>query len=154
MTTYTVRPVAPELLAQLWDKLWQRGREELARLGFSIASGYREFLRFAERMIDGGIICADDEPVAVAGICPDGDGTYFTFFQASESFHQHAKKITRIVRDHVRRCREPVFIYSVMVHPDTERWFGLLGFELDGWCGRTPVGHSLYRFRRINHVRK
>lgn len=153
MTAYTIHPIDETLLAQLWENLWDRGHVELTRLGHTVASGYREFLKFGERSIDSGIVCADGKPVAVGGICPDGDGTYFTFFQATGSFREHAKKVTKVLRKQINSCNEPVFIYSVLVHPDTERWFKTLGFERDGWCGRTYVGHPLYRFRRINHVR-
>lgn len=147
MTTYTVHPIDEALLARLWDHLWQRGKLELAKLGYSLSSGYREFLSLADRAIDSGILCADGEPVAVSGICPE-DGCYFTFFQASESFNDHAKKITRELRRHTKQCEGTLYIYSVLVHPETERWFNVLGFERDGWCGRTSVGHPIYRFRR------
>lgn len=146
MTTYTTHPIEPTLLAQLWENLWRRGHVELTRLGYTEQGGYEQFLKYGKQAVDSGIICADGVPVAVAGICPDGDG-YFTFFQATEAFCDHVRKITKTMREHVRK-HSPVYIYSVLVHPDTERWFGVIGFKRDDWSGLTPVGTALHRFSR------
>jgi len=145
---YSIQAPDSALLAHLWAQLWERGREELRRLGHDAQFAFDAFSNFMGRSDDAFILCADGNPVLATGSIPDGAG-HATFFQATQQFDRHAKTITKILR---RRTAEsahnPLYIYSVLVHTDAERWFGLLGYVRDGWCSRTMVGWPLYRFVR------
>lgn len=144
--TYQETAVTPELLAVLWSRLWQRGRDEFAAHDMSLQDAFWLFLRYAQ---DGrsGILLADGEPVLVAGIAPDR-GTSFTWFQATDDFEKHALAITRTLRKAVKAHDGPLHIFSVLIHPKAERWFKSLGFNKDNWEGRTAAGKPLYRFGR------
>lgn len=144
---YRLAPVDSAALAFLWNHLWARGREECARLGCSLALGFDALANFVGRG-DAVMLYAALRPVFVLGAMPEGAG-YVTFFAATDEFEQHASTITRVLRRFARDYfRAPLYIYSVLVHPQAERWFRALGFERDGWCGRTPAGYPLYRFVR------
>lgn len=144
---YTSHPIEPALLAQLWARLWDRGIEELNRLGFTMDTGFHHFLSMAEQAEQGEILCADDVPVSATGIYRD-DGAYVSFFQAAQDFNDHAWEITERLVARSEAIAEPIFIYSVLVHPATERWFKVLGYQRDDWRGTTAAGWPLYRFRK------
>lgn len=144
--TYTREPVTPERLALVFAYLWPRGREEAKRNGLHVEDVYRLFLTYTHRG-PCGILCADGVPVMASGICADGDSA-FTWFQATDKFDDHAREITKVLRRESQKYPGDVYIYSVMVHPQTERWFRALGFAKDDWEGKTAANWPLFRFRR------
>jgi hypothetical protein len=146
--TYAEVDVTPERLALLFSRMWDRGREELERLGISPTDAFRMLLAYPGRK---GILTADGEPILAAGIS-EANGEAFTWFQATDEFELHASQITRTLRRNVRKHEGQVFIYSVMVHPLTERWFNALGFVRDDWTGTTAANWPLFRFKRRNYV--
>jgi hypothetical protein len=125
---------------------WERGKTELEMLGLDAERAVSQFVDFTKK---GGswVGVVDDVPVAVTGIVTD-DPTPFTWFQATDGFHENASRITRQLRLGVKAHQGDLYIYSVCVHPDTEKWFKVLGFVRDGWTGLTPAGFTLYRFVR------
>ena len=144
--SYTERPITPELLDAFWSQLWGRGLVEFARLGLTPPMARSMIERFV-RDGESGALCADDAPVAIMGLQRTGI-EYATWFQATDDFDRHARAITKWIRRELNKRGNRITIYSVCVHPDTARWFGVLGFRPDGWEGRTPPGHKLIRFVR------
>lgn len=143
---YRQDAVTPPALAFVLAHLWERGVEELRRIGLSRDEAFARFMDYAQRG-RSGVMYADDVPVLACGTCPE-EGGRFTWFQATDAFVDHAIQITRWLRKELKRDEGPVYIYSVCVHPETERWFHALGCERDGWVGRTAAGFPLYRFAR------
>jgi hypothetical protein len=148
--TYTQHPVTPELLARLWANLWERGHEEFRRNGLTLQQAFGLFLHHSQ-VGDSGILCADGQPVLVAGVFQNGPEVT-TFMEATQDFERHYRQIVRVIRSFVRKREGDIFIYSVTVHPKSARFFRALGFVPDVWQGQTPTGATLYRFKRVNHV--
>lgn len=142
--TYTEAPASAEAIGYVLEHLWSRGREELVRLGIDRADAPAYFAMLAGKGQSGALL-ADGEPILVAGICPEPGG-FFTWFQATDKFDEHALHITRRMRAVARAHPQPVRVYSVLCHPLAERWFKAMGFVRDGWRGATTAGHPLYRF--------
>ncbi len=144
---YCTAPVTPELLAGVWSDLWDRGHEEFRRLGLSPSEALALCERFAEQAADSVILLADGKPVLAAGITPETDSA-FTWMQATTDFDRHARPIIKLLRKRIRAYAGPLFIYSTLVHPESAKFYQVLGFELDGWHGKTATGAALYRFIR------
>jgi hypothetical protein len=86
--------------------------------------------------------------VLVAGIVKE-PAESFTFMQSVADFDEHLVAIIRQIRKTVRAYKDdPLYIYSVCVHPGTERFFQAIGFRADNWQQMLPSGHPLYRFTR------
>jgi hypothetical protein len=136
---------AQDHLRYVLDNLWPRGIEEFARLG---VTKEQAFTRFSDYIATGKrpIALVFDRPVVVTGIGTEG-GEQFTWFIATDEFERHASAITRQIRREARHF-DPLYIYSVCVHPDTEKWFRVLGFEKQDWRGTTSAGWPLFRFKR------
>ena len=147
MATYAQIPITPDILSQVFDHLWPRGREELRRVGIGIADAYQSFMEWS-RTGRSGALTADGVPVLVCGIYPESDRSAFTYMACSEDFDKHWRAITRTMRRELKAWPGVVYIYSVCVHDEAEAFFRVLGFERDGWTGRTAAGHALYRFSR------
>jgi hypothetical protein len=136
---------AQDHLRYVLDNLWPRGVEEFERLG---VTKEQAFDRFSGYIATGlrPIALVFDRPVVVTGIGTEG-GEQFTWFIATDEFERHASAITRQIRREARHF-DPLYIYSVCVHPDTEKWFRVLGFEKQDWRGTTAAGWPLFRFKR------
>jgi hypothetical protein len=142
--TYSETAVLPGNFCYVMDHLWPRGQEEVRRLG--IGDGRGHFWRLAHQGRSGCLL-ANDEPVLLAGICPDGD-SHATWFLATAEFDKHFVAITRVLKREARQHKGLLYIYSTVVHPKTERWFKTLGFTKDDWQGKTAAAWPLYRFGR------
>lgn len=147
MITYIERPVTRRGLEDLSACLWQPGREELRLLGYSEWKMVESFLRFAATGSDSGILYADGAPLMAAGIAPEEGGS-FTWMQASTAFGKHRLACLRTLRRRIRQHRGPLYIYSVLPHAATDRFYRALGFVPDAWRGATATGNTLYRYRR------
>lgn len=143
---YTEAPITPDILRIVLGNLWERGAEELRRLGMSADECLARFWWYAQTGKSGALL-ADGLPVMVAGIHEDGSEA-FTWFQATDDFDQHAVAITRVLRRRIKEYPGSVFIYSVCCHEKTERWFKALGMRPDGWTALTTKGYPLRRFAR------
>ena len=145
--TYEEVPVTAPVLAWMWASLWERGVEEFSRVGLTSQQGFDLFMEHAAKAERSGILCCDGKPVAVAGVVQE-PAESFTFMQATRDFDDHARAIVRWLRRRLNGCRPPLHIYSVCVHPGTERFFRALGFRRDEWQHLLPSGHPLFRFKR------
>ena len=142
----TVEPVSRDHILYVLSYLWPRGEEELQRLGLGKAEAYYRFADYCHHGRNHALIW-DGKPVAIVGICNDADES-FTWFQATDEFADHAGQITRHIRREAAAHKGPLYIYSVCVHPDTERWFRVLGFINDNNSQTLPTGATLMRFKR------
>lgn len=146
--TYERSPITIPLLKRLWANLWERGREEIKRLGLTEQQALALFAGYAATG-DGGILLADGEPVLVAGVIRAESGSIETFMQASNDFERHYREIVRQMRRFVDKLTEPAYIYSVTVHPKSDRFFKSIGFlPDDSFRERLPSGWTLRRFVR------
>ena len=138
----------PHFLAQLWSELWPRGETELGWLGYTMSEGFMLFMQHLRNAEVSGILLRGDKPVFVGGIVREKNES-FTFMQATKDFDSHARPIMRVLREKVRTYPPgPLHVYSVCVHPGTERFFRAIGFEREDWKQMLPTGHPLYRFKR------
>ena len=144
------RPITPQALRYVLAHLWPRGVEELRLLGVTKDGAYSRFLSYA-RHPWGHTPCVlefDGVPAVVFGVSGD-DGGAFTWFQATDAFEQYAGEITRYIRREAKAYTVPLFIYSVCVHPDTARWFRVLGFAPTEKVRELPSGALLRQFERV-----
>lgn len=144
---YQVRPINHMDLAHIIWNLWPRGLEELGRIG---VTPWQAFERFKRCVGEGGrhiTLWAGSQPVMASGIGRQNN-EYVTWFIATNEFNQHYRAITRTLKRECDVHAKPIMIYSVTVHPLTERWFQSLGFSRDAWEGKTGEGYPMYRFRR------
>lgn len=142
----TVTPATREAILYVLSYLWPRGEEELRQLGLSKAEAYYRFADYANHGRNQALIF-DGVPAAVVGIATEGHES-FTWFQATNEFEKYASQITRHIRREAAAHKGPLYIYSVCVHPDTERWFRVLGFMPDNHSQTLPTGAELLRFKR------
>jgi hypothetical protein len=141
-------PVTEDRLRYIFANLWQRGVEELALLGMTPDGGRERYQEYANHSFKCGVLERNATPVAVLGISSDNAGA-FTWFQATDEFHSNVKAITRRIRDESRAYPGPLSIYSVCVHPETERWYGVCGFSKDNSFAKAlPSGAVLKKFDR------
>ena len=141
-----VSPVTADTALYVLDKLWPRGEEELRQLGLSKEDAFYRFLHYAT-LGRNQTLWFDGKPVVIVGIATEGDES-FTWFQATDDFERHAGQITRHIRREAAQHGGPLHIYSVCVHPDTGRWFRVMGFVQDVFSQRLPSGATLRRFTR------
>lgn len=139
-------PVTPPRLHDVLARLWPRGEEELRRLGLDKQQAFNRFMGYALGGPRSGIALDRGRPVLASGVARE-NGELFTWFIATDDFDDHASAITRLMRRQTHDL-PGLRIYSVCVHPDTARWFHVLGFDRDEWEGVTPVGYPLFRFTR------
>lgn len=139
--------VTDESLRYVLSHLWERGQVELAALGLTTDQAFDRFKRYAAEGFKARTLVAD-APVIVVGIASDECGA-FTWFQATDEFERYASFITRYVRREAKAYPGPLSIYSVCVHPLTERWFKTCGFHKDNsWAKALPSGAVLRKFDR------
>lgn len=146
MTALVEKPIDAKNLWHVLAHLWPRGEIEIQRLGLTREQLFYRFWDYAAHGRSGSLEF-DGVPAAVTGIATEG-GESFTWFQATPAFEQHAKAITKHIRRVAGEHRGPLFIYSVCVHPETERWFRVLRFTPDGHEQQLPTGATLRRFKR------
>lgn len=141
-------PFTESGLNHVFANLWPRGVEELAILGTTLEGARQRYLEYAQHSFKCGVLERDGVPVAVLGISADSAGA-FTWFQSTDEFYNNVKSITRCIRDETRRYPGPLSIYSVCVHPETERWYGVCGFSKDNSFAKAlPSGAVLKKFDR------
>jgi hypothetical protein len=138
-------PVTDAAIAYVLRNLWPRGVTELELLGLS--DPFRYFRDCATHGHRSGVLEHEGTPVLVSGIAADADGA-FTWFQATTEFDKHAAEITRRLRREAKAYPASLSIYSVCVHPDTERWFRVLGFSRSSYTRVLLSKATLYRFDR------
>lgn len=140
-------PVSAASMYYIWARMWARGQEEIFRFGLDMRNSLPVYLGYAAKG-RSGVLFDGDEPVIAAGIVNE-ELESWTWFVATDRFHDHAKEITKYMRKCTREHRGVLHIYSPCVHPDTERWFRLLGFVRDDdYKNTTSRGFPLYRFKR------
>lgn len=144
--TYSVEPVSAPLIDDLFARLWPRGIVELERLGVDRKRAPNDCLEWSKHG-NSGVFCADGRPVVVYGICPDGEN-WASWFQATDEFDLHHRAITPVIAKALLDAPENLHVYSVMVHPKTERWFNKCGLVKDDWNGKTVTGWPLFRFSK------
>lgn len=142
-----VTPATLETTLYVLDNLWPRGEEELRLLSLSKEDALYRFLHYAKLGRNQTLWGDDGLPVVIVGIATE-DGESFTWFQATSHFDRYAMQITRHIRREAAAHAGPLHIYSVCVHPDTERWFRVMGFLPDGFEQSLPSGATLRRFTR------
>lgn len=142
-----VDPVTAQSLLYVLCNLWPRGEKELEALGLNKAQA---FYRFADYCHHGRnqTLSFDGRPCVVVGIATEDDEA-FTWFQATSEFEKHASQITRHIRREAAAHKGPLYIYSVCIHPDTAKWFRVMGFMPDDDFKQSlPSGATLRRFSR------
>lgn len=142
-------PATPERIGYVLRNLWVRGEKELILNGLSKKDAFQTFCEYTKGHYAGCLVDEEGVPVLVAGIVDD-HGESYTWFLATERFNDFASEVTRYVRRVIQRHKtDPVRIYSVCVHPDTEKWFRVLGCDKDeDFALSLPSGATLYRFKR------
>src|SRR5262245_12934705 len=95
-------PASQNGLDYVMSHLWDRGVEELRRLGLTHRQARDRFLGYiADDGAYSGVVLADEVPIFASGISADERGC-FTWFQATDAFDDHVIHITRRVRKQVR----------------------------------------------------
>lgn len=141
-------PVTDNRLLHVLAHLWPRGVDELQRMGRTLEDTFYRFRHFAATGYKARVLEFDGAPVVVVGIAFDELGA-FTWFQATGDFDRHASAITRYVRREAAAFPGPLSIYSTCVHPDTARWFRVLGFRRDEtYSCVLPSGATQFKFDR------
>lgn len=140
----TVEPASPSNIRYVLDHLWPRGQQELQQLGLTQAQAQVRLQDYAATGVRSGTLIAE-RPIVITGIASARAGD-FTWFQATDEFEQYASAITRFIRRQAQGYARPLSIYSVCVHPDSARWFRVLGFTPDGWEQQLATGATLHRF--------
>lgn len=128
-------------------RMWRRGAEELKCHGdFDNEAIIRELhLRSQEY---GYTLFYEREPVAVFGAHAVGENEYHTWFTATNKFHFIGKEATMFLKRLVtqKTIEKPdcvLELWSAVDHPDADRWFKLLGFQLRGSQGAfTRYGYA------------
>ena len=143
----TERPCTTDSIYYVLSHLWARGKEELRRLDMDWERALYRFAHYAQTGHKARSLWADERPVVVVGIASDG-GEAFTWFQATDEFDRHALAITKYIRKEAAAFDGPLCIYSVCVHPQTERWFRALGFAPTDHAETLPTGATLRKFER------
>jgi len=141
-----VQPVTEAHIKSILDNLWQRGEEELFQYGLDKESAFLRFVHYAKIGISKTYII-NSNPILACGIVTQ-KGESFTWFIATSNFSNHALGITHFLHREVMKHKGDLYIYSTCIHPDTQRWFNILGFNEDKWDGKTKSGFKLFRFKR------
>lgn len=116
------------------NHLWQRGEEEAVFYGLKNKEELRVHIIGMSQQY-GYCFRVDDEPVAAFGAAHSRDDNYSTWFIATDRFEEVGKQITRFLRGFVKekvsaRPNATLELISAVGHPDAERWFRILGFQL------------------------
>lgn len=122
----------PDDVQAVAQAIWDRGQREIR------AFGYDQPLDLAAMLIVSGpeyafTLESDGRALAVFGACRQDSGAYRSYFLATDAFIPSAKEATRLLRAFLKRetAKRPnarLECLSASDHPDSERWFKLLGF--------------------------
>ena len=114
------------------QRIWDRGKREVERFGYGDPVSLAAVL-VASRPEYAFTLESVGEPVAAFGAFRLEGGSYRSYFLATDAFIPVAKEATRLLRSFLKRetalrpdCR--LECLSASDHPDSERWFKLLGF--------------------------
>ena len=129
MTAYRLVPVTAPDLEYVVEHLWERGRQELHQMHIQLSTAFNAAWQWSRpETFRSGILLADDVPIVATGIAVDDTGA-FTWFLATEAALDHMPEVTRMLRRELRAWGGPVRLRSASVHPETHRWFRVLGFR-------------------------
>jgi len=146
----TQEPAEPEYVVYILENLWERGREELRLLGVTtVSEAFIRMMDFIRGGTNSGVLCGPEgKPIIVTGMFREDTGQMVTWFQATEEFTKYVEPITRLMMHEIECYGGDISVYSVCVHPQTERWFKLMGFLPDGWTEKLPSGATMRRFTK------
>jgi hypothetical protein len=145
-----VHPATLADVLHIGEEMWDRGREELRWL-----LPPDQWLEGWKRRIARGDAVAFDSH-AILGCDWEAPGTICTSFQAAKSFEDPGVglRITKEIRREIPRLMQErgihlVCTYSLCVHPESEKWFRLLGLTEDTSYRGVPRGpYTSRRFVR------
>lgn len=127
------RPVKSDDIRHVVYNLWERGQAEAQCFEIENKEALISYLE--RNSSEYGYALCDDGlgPVAVFG-ASEMEGTYYTWFIATDEFLKVAKQATiwllRFVREQkALRPDERLELHSAVTHEDADRWFQLLGFQ-------------------------
>lgn len=131
------------------NNLWQRGCDEVKAFGFESTEGLANFI-MAGADEHGYVLTADDVPVVVFGASLE-QGTWFTWFLATEQFSDLGTQATRFFNDFLKkRLKENpgarLELISACDHSEATRWFRILGFEVMERQG------AFTRYKYVRHL--
>ncbi len=146
-----VRPATLQDVLHVGESMWERGRKELAALGYTPemwAEGWGKRIRLDDAVAIG-------EHAILGCDWPAGD-VMDTHFQASQSFElpgigrQVTKAMRKAIPDLMReRGARLSLTYSLCIDPDSPKWFRLLGLEEDiQFKGQSHGEYTMRRFVR------
>lgn len=123
--------------------MWQRGREELERLGIDADAAIDIYLERNRTPFSFGVF-DDGVPIAFMGAAEKGAAKYATWFQATEAFPSAGVAATKAIKKFLKQAmrRHPdvdLYLFSASDHPDADRWFRLLGFRYVSMRGNVRV---------------
>lgn len=127
-----LRPATKDDIRHVVFRMWRRGCEEIKKHGFS--DNETIIAELCKRSTEYGYsIYYHGEPVAVFGAHAVSDTEYHTWFSATDKFHYIGKEATRFLKGLVfaktsQRPGVKLELWTMVVHPDADRWFKLLGF--------------------------
>ena len=114
------------------ESLWEHGKREVQRFGFVDPDQATRAFLGAKPEYGFGFF-KDGACVAAFGAIRMDGGSYRSYFLATEAFVSAAKEGTRLLRNLLKEetAKRPgarLECLSASDHPDSERWFKLLGF--------------------------
>lgn len=120
------RPASDEDVRRVFSDLAPRTRDEAQAAGL-----VPNTVRAWRHKFGADVITVDQDPVALFGSFPE-DGVRYTWLLGREAFFQPTT--IRFSRQHVANLRQKYPEFSIRSlsrsrHPQTERWFNLLGFR-------------------------
>lgn len=132
MTLTVKRSLERDDMQAVCEAVWERGKREIQRFGFVDPDQATNSFLGAKPEYGFGFFKNGSCVAAFGAIRLDG-GSYRSYFLATEAFVSAAKEGTRLLRGLLREetakrpgCR--LECLSASDHPDSERWFKLLGF--------------------------
>ena len=132
--------------------MWDRGRVELEHLGINAVDWLYGWQQRLER--GDAVAFGPAKPHAILGCDWEGPGIVNTSFQASKSFEEAGREVTKEIRRAIPMLMQGrgiklVNVYSLCVVPEAEKWFRLLGLTEDTqYRGRECGPFRLRRFFR------
>lgn len=144
----TPEPCTPEHIRYVVHNSWERGRKEAELCGFKTEEAWVAHIQSMTGEY-GYTALHEGVPVAIYGAV-EKNGTYYTFFAATESFNAIARQITRFLRRFLieKLAEKPgarLELGSLCDHPKADDWFKALGFKLikrDGLLGHYVYQHN------------
>lgn len=150
-----ITEATPEVVGHVIGNLWERGQRELQILGIEPESAIAIMDQQRSLGAPSMAMWFDGEPVFFCALMRTDDPRGMaSAFQATDLFAQYVRPITRTLRRIQTAAAKQydldfIEIISPCVHPESGRWFGALGFQLDvDRYVRSRSGERLYRFVR------